>query len=489
MFFIGTRTSKELCNFNDAILNVIVKQQGGIFVPSFLAPFDFDKILELSGKKYKDILIELIFLISDGNIDKSILQEIIECSFKDFHRGFGDYCFEEKKDIGCREDVIAIHDLEKNVKIADLTFGPTGCCKDYGYCVAANIVNYLAKQDGRPRSIIDVSGGNSGVSMAWAIKNKDYLRGFILLCSKNINNSVKALTAQACKDAKNVDFSVTSADSYFFNKMRYDVCNNTSLREILNMTFINELNLIFIFAYLPLFFKIYASCNNKPFCISLPTDNMSLCIAAFFAKKIGIPIRKIVLSIEKNDFLKKIQDNKVAINNLKIDEGFTDFCSNIPANFERLLFYLYNANQSSVKRVMQELESGGRYKISDSLLMKFKEHFYVAQCSNQFAMHNIVNSFVRERKMYVGQYFAVAKIGFDEASREIPEEINDTTFVILNTLDYRRDIEFVNTSLGYDAEQVKYPWTDKDVKMFMPIEIASDSAEILNYIVNVFDKK
>ena len=121
--------------------------------------------------------------------------------------------------------------------------------------------------------------------------------------------------------------------------------------------------------------------------------------------------------------------------------------------------------------------------------MKFKEHFYVAQCSNQFAMHNIVNSFVRERKMYVGQYFAVAKIGFDEASREIPEEINDTTFVILNTLDYRRDIEFVNTSLGYDAEQVKYPWTDKDVKMFMPIEIASDSAEILNYIVNVFDKK
>ena len=71
-------------------------------------------------------------------------------------------------------------------------------------------------------------------------------------------------------------------------------------------------------------------------------------VAKYFgvlAKKIGIPIKKIILATEKNNFFYEIQQSKVAINNLDMEDGCTSLHSSLPTNFERLLFYLYESNQ------------------------------------------------------------------------------------------------------------------------------------------------
>ena len=480
MFFISTRNSKVLCNFNDAMLNVIAKQQDGLFVPSFLAKMSIEKIINLSNQNYKNILIEVLSYISDNYINKETIEQLVDTALKDFGRGFGDNSVNKQED---QNDIIAIKNMEKNIKILNLTYGPTGCYKDYGYCVASSIVNYLSKQSGKPRVVIDISDETSGASTAWAIKDKEYIKGFILLQNEK-NNSTKALISQACKTSKNIDVATVSTDHTFFDKIRYNIYKNTSLRDISNMTFINDLNLICIFAYLPFFFKAYSSCNNKPFCVSIPTNNISMGMSAFFAKKIGIPIKKIILATEKSNFLKNIQEKKIIENNLS-----AKFNTNIPSNLERLLFYLYNANQSSVKRTMQEIEGNRSYKISESLLKKFTEIFYIAQCNNQFSMQNTINSLVKEKELYAEKNFAIAKLGLDEANINIQNEISDYPVVILNTLDYRRNIDFINTSLGYNLEYVNNPWTDEDVKSFSYTEIATDISEILHYILDFFDKK
>ena len=485
MFFVSTRNSKVLSKFKDAVTHVMAEHQGGIFTPSFITPLDFDTLYVMSKKSYKDILLELILNFCDNSIPRDTLKQLIDESFKDFGKYFG---AKEKKNNLRGDNVFSLQTLEEGIEVANLTYGPTGCCKDYGYCFAAEIVNYFAQKKGETKTIIDISGGSSGPSVAYAVRNKSNLKAFTLL-QANKKQSVKALIYKANKEADNIGYATVNADDNFINKMRYDIYNNQSLRELLNMTFINELNLLCIFAYIPAFFKAYERCNNKPFVVSLPSGNISLGFAAFLAKKLGLPIRKIILATEKNNFLYEVQHSKVAINNPELEDGLTSLHNNIPTNFERILFILFENNQGSVKRAMQELESNGRYKINDYLLSKFVEHFFVAKCDNQFTMRNTVSNAIREKELYVEQHFALSKMGLDVAVSEISSDIANTPVVLFNTLDYRRNIDFVNSSLGYDVERVEYPWTPDDVKSFAPTEIQKDETVLLRYIVDALEHK
>ena len=478
MFFVSTRNSKVLCKFKDAVLDVMAEHQGGIFTPSFFSAMNYQQIADLARLPYKQLLTELLYNYCEQTIDKNTLSRLMDEAFCDFNKGFGDSTKPN--------EMLSVEEFEENTFIVNLTHGPSGCCKDYGCCLTASLVNYYAKLEGKKRSIIDISGGSSGVSIAWAIKNQDFLKGFVVLqISKN--PSVKALISKAV--APNFGYAVVDADDNFINKMRYEICNNVSLRELANMTFINELNIACIFAYLPIFFKLYIKCNSKPFCVSIPSGNLSIAMAGYFAKKIGIPVKKIILATEKNNFFYEIQQSKVAINNLDMEDGCTSLHSSLPTNFERLLFYLYDSNQGSVKRAMQELEANGRYKINDNLLAKFNETFFVAQCDNQFTIRNNIYSMIREKEIYVEQHFAIAKMAVDIAEGAIASEIANVPMVVFNTLDYRRNVDFVNSALGYDMEHVNYPWTDTDVKAFQGTEINADVTQILRYVVDDLDGK
>ena len=483
MFFVSTRNPKVLCKFKDVAVDVMAEGRGGIFTPSFLSPMQNDDIYLLGRQKYTDILVELLFQFCDGSLNKVILKTLVENAYKDFNKGFG----VAKKNLNLSEDgYFSMQTFEDNVEIANMTYGPTGNVKDYGYCLTSEIINYFAKQQNKIMNVIDVSCGNSGASVAFALKNKENVRGFTLL--NNIKNaSTKALIYQANKDANNIGYALIKSDINFVNEMRYEISNNVSLIELANLTFINELNLLCIIAYIPAFFKAYARCNMKPFCVSLPSGNLSLGMAAFFAKKLGVPIRKIILVTEKNDFLYDIQHSKIALNNTEIEEGCSSIHTNIPTNFDRILFYLYDSNQGSVKRAMQELESNGRYKINDGLLNKFLEDFFVAKCDNQFSIRNVINSCIREKELYIEQHFAMSKLGVDVAEGEIASEISNTPIVLFNTLDYRRNVDFVNSALGYSLEHVEYPWTDMDIKQFSPTEITVDKTVILRYIVDALE--
>ncbi len=481
MFFVSTRNSGVLCKFQDIVLNPVVKGHGGLFVPSFFTPMGYPEIERIATMSYPQSLAEIVYGFCDGCISKSDLTNLTNEAFKDFSTGFGT---DNKQKTG--DKYFSTLTLEEGLEIANLNYGPTGCCKDYGYCFAASLVNHFAKKEGKIRNIVDCSGGSSGPSVAWATRNKDFLRAFTLV-KEGKNNSVKATLAKANENANNIGYAMVSCEDSFINDIRYEVYNNDSFAETMNLVFINDLNLVSVFAYLPAFFKAYIKCNSSPFSVFLPTGNASLAMAAFFAKKIGIPIRKIVLATEKNDFFNIIQDSKVAINNNNQEIGCSSLHSAVPTNFERIMFYLFESNQGSVKRAMEELESNMRYKISDKLVDKFEEDFFVAKCDNQFSIRNVIYSMIREREIYVEQHFAIAKLAIDQITSALGATITNSPMVIFNTLDFRRNLDFVNASLGYDIERPNLPWTPDDVKKFAPVEITADKNEVLRYIMNALE--
>ena len=481
MLFISTRNPKIVCDFQTATLNAIAQNNNGMFVPVFFPHLTFEEIQKLSNKSYKEILFHIMLYICEQTIGEKHLEQIINDAFKDFNRGFGGNKLTMIKE-NTNDNIFTTQKYSDNMKIANFTHGPTGCSKDYGYCLAAGLINYFAKKEGKIRSIVDISDGLTASTTAWAVKNKEFINCFIILKAGK-DKSFKALISQAHRNSNNINYITVNSNQSFINEIRHSVYNNTSFREIINMSFVKAHNFSCILAYLPAFFKMYKECNYHNFCVSIPSNNLTLAMSALYAKMIGIPIKKIILATENNGFLFQIEQNMVFKKQQDIDDNTSAFDANIPINLERILFYLCNSNQLSVKRIMEEIEINGSYKINNALFKRFcKEEYFISPNNSQFEIKKAIYSLITNKNIYAEQHLALAQICANNALEKITADIGNSDIFLFNTLDYRRNIEFVVSSIGYELNGIEYPWNEQDVATFSKSEISPDITEILRYV-------
>ena len=483
MFFLSTRNVKIIANFKDAVLNPVIKQKGGLFVPSNLPVIDNQTIHSYAQKNYTDILVDILHRFCNDVVDLETVKKLVYNAFSCFNKNFKitlPKYINSKHDKHLNDGIISIIPFEQNTHLANLTFGGSGDFRDFGYCLTAEFVNYFNQTNKQKSRVVDLSLDKSCCSSVLAIQGKENMEGFALIPS-NENDDIKNLLYFL--NNKNVYYASTNGDVAFFNSLKEDLFNNTSFQEIENIVFINEYNILNILSYIPLFFQMYIQANFKPFCVSIPTDTMTLGLSAYLAKRIGVPIQKIVLAVEANDCLLNFQEIKTIINGQNFKLGCSEFATNFPKNFERLLFLLCNADCGTVMRTMNELELSGRYKVNNTIWKRFVESFFVADCSNQFDIQKCVNNVVIAKEIYLDQHFAISKIGAEIAKNKLGLEISAVPMFLMNICDYRRNLKFINNALGYKLENIDIPWGNgKDIQKFSAQELQNDKDIVFNYM-------
>ena len=486
MFFLSTRNTKVVANFKDAVLNPVIKQKGGLFVPSNLPVIDHQTIHSYAQKKYTDILVDILYRFCSDVVDLETVKQIVYNAFSSFNKNFPitlPKYINSKHDKYLNDGIVSIIPFEQNTHLANLTFGGSGDFRDFGYCLSAEFVSHFNSTNKQKSRVVDISLDKSSCSSVLAIQGRGNMDGFVLLPSDE-SKDIKDLLCFL--NNKNVYYASTKYDVAFFNNIKEDLFNNTSFQEIENIVFINEYNIVNILAYIPLFFQMYIQANFKPFCVSIPTDTMTLGLSAYLAKKMGVPIQKIILAVESNDCLLNFQDIKTIINNRNIKIGCSDFATNFPKNFERLLFHLCNADCGTVLRTMNELELSGRYKINNNIWKRFVESFFVADCNNQFDIQKCVNNTIVSKELYLDQHFAISQIGAEIAKNKLGVEISAVPMFLMNVCDYRRSLKFINNALGYKLENIDIPW-EKSEKRFSAQELQDDKDIIFNYMFRVLN--
>ena len=113
--------------------------------------------------------------------------------------------------------------------------------------------------------------------------------------------------------------------------------------------------------------------REETFDVAVPTGNFGNILAAWYARRIGTPIRKLICASNKNrvlaDFL------KTGLYNRKREFYETDSPSMdilVSSNFERFLYYITNG-EKDVKAAMSSLDSKGEYRISEKQLKAANE--------------------------------------------------------------------------------------------------------------------
>ena len=110
--------------------------------------------------------------------------------------------------------------------------------------------------------------------------------------------------------------------------------------------------------------------------MAVPTGNFGNILAAYYAKRMGLPIERLICASNRNHVLSDFFETGVYDKNREFFETISPSMDIlISSNLERLLYHLHGEDDGEVRRMMGELESAGRYRVSAAAQKALREEF------------------------------------------------------------------------------------------------------------------
>ena len=126
------------------------------------------------------------------------------------------------------------------------------------------------------------------------------------------------------------------------------------------------------------------------FNIVVPTGNFGNILAAYYAKKMGVPVNKLICASNANNVLTDFIRTGTYDRNRSF---FTTISPSmdilISSNLERMLFELSGNNDKEVASLQESLSKNGTFTVSDSIKRKMSELFWAGCCDDEETLKTI----------------------------------------------------------------------------------------------------
>lgn len=146
--------------------------------------------------------------------------------------------------------------------------------------------------------------------------------------------------------------------------------------------------------------------DKLSFCV--PTGNFGDILAAYYAKRMGLPVRRLICASNCNDVLTDFLRTGIYDRNRPFHNTMSPSMDIlISSNLERLLFDLSGENDEEVRRYMTQLNQCGRYQVSDAILTQVKELFWAGSCKEAETTATIA-AYYQDKGYLIDPHTAVA---------------------------------------------------------------------------------
>ena len=125
---------------------------------------------------------------------------------------------------------------------------------------------------------------------------------------------------------------------------------------------------------------------HRPVSFTVPTGNFGDIFAGYIARRMGLPIEKLVIATNQNDIL-----HRAISGGAYETQGVTPSISpsmdiQVSSNFERVLFDVYDRDGGAVAQLMEELKTQGGFRISQGALERLRGLFASGRASEDETM-------------------------------------------------------------------------------------------------------
>ena len=389
MEYISTRNTQKTFSFKDVFLKGLAPD-GGLFVPKKIPSYSSQELEKLRDLSYRDLAERIILKFCSDEFSKAEIKNFVHNSYKNFRV----------------QDVVSIKKLGKT-NLLELFHGPTLAFKDIAMQVIGNMYEKILEKNNLKVNIVVATSGDTGAAAISAIRDRKNIKIFVLHPDNKISEVQRKFMTTV--NSSNV-FNIALASNFdecqkFVKSMFADKDFSSSI----NMSGVNSINwariVVQIVYYFFSYFKI-ATKDEKINC-SVPTGNFGDIYAGYIAKKMGLPINKLIVATNSNDILKRAVNTGI-YKPLKVEHTISPSMDiQIASNFERLIFDVCSCNSNKTLQLMNDLNERGEFNLEKEELKKIKESFCSESLSDE-ETKSVIKEVYKNQKMLIDPHTAVA---------------------------------------------------------------------------------
>ena len=371
MEYISTRNSSKTFNFKEVFIKGLA-DDGGLFIPKSLNKFSEAEIDSFKKLSYQDLAKNIIFSFIGDFMSENDLSRIIDKSYS---------VFREKNVV----KLIKVGDRS----VLELFHGPTLAFKDVAMQLLGNFYEYYLNNENEKINIVVATSGDTGAAAIDAIKGKKNLNIFVLHPHNRVSSVQRKLMTTG-KEQNVINIAINGNFDDCQNLVKSMFADKIFSNEI-RMSGVNSINWARIIAQSVYYFYSYFLVEDKdrPLNFSVPTGNFGDVYAGYLAKKMGLPINKLVVATNQNDILHRAI-SKGSYEVEKVTETISPSMDiQIASNFERLIYDLNDCDDAKTINAMKDIREKGKYIIDQERLNKINTDFLSSKMSEEEVLETI----------------------------------------------------------------------------------------------------
>ena len=337
-------------------------RDGGLYLPQSYPKLDAATIAGFAGKPYGSVAEAVLMPFVGDDLDAATLRGMIEVAYKDFRHAA----------------ITPLAQLDDNLFVLELFHGPTLAFKDLAMQLLARFMEHALTRRGQHATIVGATSGDTGAAAIEAfrgLKNVDVVIFYP-------HERVSPVQRRQMTTAEGDNIHVVALEGTF------DDCqaavkalfNHATFRDEYGLSGVNSINWARVLAQTVYYFTaaVALGAPHRKVSFAVPTGNFGDVLAGWIAKRMGLPIDRLVVATNENDILAR------AIDSGRYEQrGVTQTMSpsmdiQVSSNFERLLFELGGRDGARIRNQMNTLKQSRGFTIPGATLDAVRGEFDAA---------------------------------------------------------------------------------------------------------------
>ena len=362
MQYISTRGAAPVLGFGEAMMTGLARD-GGLYVPETVPTLSNAEIAALAGAPYEEVACKVMRPYLGGFFSDDEFQGLIAKAYEGFHHA-------------ARAPMVQ---LGSNHFLLELFHGPTLAFKDFAMQLIGQMMQAALAKTGERITIVGATSGDTGSAAMEAFRGLANVDVFILFPHGRVSDVQRRQMTTPSEG--NVHALAMDGDFDDCQAQVKAMFNDFAFRDGVRLAGVNSINWARVLAQVVYYF--YAGCAlgapHREVSFTVPTGNFGDIFAGYIAKRMGLPIDKLVIATNQNDILDRaLKSGDYRTNGVKPSIS-PSMDIQVSSNFERALFDAYGRDGAAVAQLMGEMKSGG-FRISQGAIDSLRATFASGRC-------------------------------------------------------------------------------------------------------------